>query len=279
MDNQDLEVGQETVGSTASDGDKLIVLPDFHAANAEASQGVAPGSPSPSGPPLERLTGLRERLLAQASAKWSEASPRVLDAARRVVKLCSLSLMLIFVVLLASWFMALSHWFTVVLGHFVLRHILPEYIDDAFRKAQLDNTMIFAAVGAFIVNSPPFIIFLLSFPLTFDRTVLEGSAAPANEFLKRITPKNKYALVFLKYAPRLSAGPIGCAIFWAIDGGDHSHVEVLDPLHAAMAGVAGEVVLTAFGLLKGRYLRKRQDATSVDTTKGEELLPTSKPTD
>ena len=264
------------------DKNKPDTLPHSHEleASAEAPQGMAtPGAPTSPGTPLERLETLRRRLVAQASAKWSETKPRVLDAFRLIIKLCVLSLMLIFVVLLASWFMALLHWFTIVLGHFVLRHTLPGYIDDAFQKAQLDNTMIFAAVGAFIVNSPPFIIFLLSFPLTFDRTVLEGNAAPANEFLKRITPKNKVALVFLKYAPRLSAGPIGCAIFWAIDGNDHTHEEVLDPLHAAMAGVAGEVVLTAFGLLKGRFLRKPQDATTVDTTKGAELLPTSKPTD
>ncbi|KAH9901214.1 hypothetical protein C8Q73DRAFT_677092 [Cubamyces lactineus] len=278
MDAKDVEAGLELAMDNTSDKGKPSFPSNSHEASAEALQGITPETPAFPATPLQHLTSFRRRLFAQASAKWSETSPWVLDAVRRVVKLCALSLMLIFVVMLASWFMALSHWFTVVLGHFVLRHTLPEYIDDAFRKAQLDNTMIFAAVGAFIVNTPPFIIFLLSFPLTFDRTVLEGSAAPANEFLKRITPKNKYALVFLKYAPRLSAGPIGCAIFWAVDGGDHPHQEVLDPLHAALAGAAGEVVLTVFGLLKGRYLRKR-DATSIDTTKGAELLPTSKSTD
>ncbi len=202
----------------------------------------------------------------------------MLDTLRRTVKLCGLVLMLIFVVMLASWFIALSHWFTVVFGHIVLRYAVPATLDNAFAVGQLDNTMIFAGIGAFVVNLPPLIIFLLSFPLTFDRTVLEGSAAPANEFIKRITPKNRYALLFMKYAPRLSAGPIGCKIFWMVSG-EYSEPEIaLDPLHAALAGAAGEVVLTALGLVKNRLLGKRATPSATDAGKdGGEILPMTRP--
>ncbi|KAI0646887.1 hypothetical protein C8Q79DRAFT_925563 [Trametes meyenii] len=189
------------------------------------------------------------------------------------MRLCGLSL--IFVVALACFFMALSHWGTIVFGHILLRYTFPVSVDDTFVRCRLDDTMIFAGIGAFVVNLPQFLVFLLSFPLTFDRTVLEGSTAPANEFVKRITPKNRYALAFMKYAPRLLAGPIGCKIFWFFSG-DNDLTETLDPLHAAMAGVAGEVVLTLLGILKARLQRKRPNAVADGVGKeGDEVLPLS----
>ncbi|TBU32314.1 hypothetical protein BD311DRAFT_687137 [Dichomitus squalens] len=206
-------------------------------------------------PPLTRIITFGRRIHTEALARYEETYPRVLDTLRRVLKLCGLTLMIIFVVMLASWFMALSHWFTVFFGHFVLRYTFPQFLDDAFAKKNLDFTAIFAAIGALVVNLPPFLIFLLSVPLTFDRTVLEGSAAPANDFIKRITPNNWYALMFLKYAPRLSAGPVGCAIYWLLTGPDEVE-DTLDPLHAAIAGAAGELVLSILGYVKNRLKRR-----------------------
>ncbi|KAL1947949.1 hypothetical protein VTO73DRAFT_13673 [Trametes versicolor] len=229
-------------------------------------------------PHVARLADYGRRLQAQATAKVAETFSQVLATLRRAAKLCGLVLMLIFVVILASWFIALSHWFTVVFGHIVLRYAVPATLDDAFAEGQLDNTMIFAAIGALVVNLPPLVIFLLSFPLTFDRTVLEGSAAPANEFIKRITPKNRQMLLFMKYAPRLLAGPIGCQIFWLLSGDDSPQKIALDPLHAALAGAAGEGTLTALGLVKNRLLGKRAAVNGTDPGKsGEEVLPMTRP--
>ena len=203
-------------------------------------------------PPLARILAFGRHVHAAALAKYEETYPRVLDTLGRILRLCGLTIMIIFVVFFASWFMAISHWFTVVFGHLVLRYTVPESIDPAFAKMHLDITAEFAAIGALVVNIPPFIIFLFSIPFTFDRTVLDRSATPANEFIKRITPKNRYALMILKYAPRLSAGPIGCAIYWLLTAPDHPEKDTLDPLHAAIGGTAGELVLSGLGYVKNQ---------------------------
>ncbi|RPD65959.1 hypothetical protein L226DRAFT_557239 [Lentinus tigrinus ALCF2SS1-7] len=221
-------------------------------------------------PPIVRLTEFGRRMQRRAQEKFEETYPHILDRLKRFLTLCGLTFMIIFIVMLASFVMALSHWFTVVFGHIFLRYSVPLSIDDAFDKTRLDNTMIFAVVGAFIVNLLPFITFVLSIPFTFDRTVLEGSAAPANEFIKRITPKNRYMLLLMKYAPRLLAGPVGCKIFWILDS-DVPDDNTLDPLHAFMAGAAGEVVLTMMGLIKNA-LGKRKDAGD-SSTAGSGTLP------
>ncbi|KAI9064250.1 hypothetical protein FKP32DRAFT_1626153 [Trametes sanguinea] len=217
-----------------------------------------------------RVMAYKERIVA----KFTEIYPRVLDTLYRIAKLCCLTFMVIFVVMLASWFMALFHWFTIVLGHIVLRYTMPQSIDDAYVKGRIDNTMIFAGIGAFIVNSPPFIIFLLSLPFTFNRSTVEAGTASANEFIKRIMPKNRYALLFLQYAPRLVAGPLGCAIMRAIDGDNSRDVgEIVDPLHAAFAGIAGEVVLTACGRARARLFKKKARTGEGTTDKDTEVLP------
>ncbi|OSD02900.1 hypothetical protein PYCCODRAFT_1477526 [Trametes coccinea BRFM310] len=220
--------------------------------------------------PYARLAEHKERLLT----KLNKIYPRVLDTLYRIAKLCCLTFMVIFVVMLASWFMALFHWFTVVLGHIVLRYATPPSIDDSFAKGRIDNTMIFAGIGAFIVNSPPFIIFLLSFPFTFNRSAVESGAASANGFIKRIMPENRYALLFLQYAPKMVAGPLGCVIMRAIDG-DNSRDggEILDPLHAAFAGLAGEAVLTACGRARARLFKKKARTGEGNTDKNCEVLP------
>ncbi|CDO70731.1 hypothetical protein BN946_scf184798.g46 [Trametes cinnabarina] len=199
--------------------------------------------------------------------KWMETYPWMISTLYRITRLCFLSVMVIFVVFLASWFMALSHWFTIVLGHLVLRYTMPRSVDDAFVKGRIDYTMIFAAVGALIVNCPPFIIFLVSFPFTFDRSTVEGGTASANAFIKRITPKNRHILLFLQYAPRLAAAPVGCVIVSAIEADNHIEPgEILTPLHAALAGLTGEVVLTASGRLKGwLFSRNRRQAERTDS--------------
>ncbi|KAI0709011.1 hypothetical protein C8Q76DRAFT_96368 [Earliella scabrosa] len=204
--------------------------------------------------PLARLViyGRQSKLYGLARDKLEEWHVR--DKTKRFLKLCGLTLMLIFVVSLASFVMAFSHWFTIVFGHIVLHYVVPESFDPAYNKP-LDQTMILATVGALVVNLPPFIIFLLSIPITFDRTVLEGSAAPANDFIKRITPKNRYALVFMKYAPRLCAAPIGSKIVWIFDEDPETYT--LDPWHAFLAGVAGDLVLTGLGRLKNVLTGKR----------------------
>ncbi|KAI0721597.1 hypothetical protein C8T65DRAFT_630521 [Cerioporus squamosus] len=219
-------------------------------------------------PPIVRLVEFGHRMHQSARAKFEEAYPHILDRLRRFLKLCGLTFVIIFIVALASFIMALSHWFTIVFGHLVLRQTVPRSIDNSFYEMKLDNTMIFAALGAIIVNLPPFITFLLSIPFTFDRTVIEGSAAPANEFIKRITPRNRYMLLLLKYAPRLSAAPIGCKIFWLLTAPDNPEEFVLDPLHAFMAGVAGEVVLTAMGLIKDALRKRFRKDTGDITTSG-----------
>ncbi|KAI1787899.1 hypothetical protein LXA43DRAFT_895459 [Ganoderma leucocontextum] len=231
----------------------------FNDADAISSSRASSMSEWMTRPPLVRIVHFGRSFQARILTKYEDTYPRILDAVKRILKLCGLTLMIIFVVMIASWFMALSHWFTVVFGHFVLRLLVPESIDDTFAKMRIDNTMIFAAIGALIVNLPPFLIFLLSIPITFDRTVVEGSAAPANELIRRITPKNRYALVFLKYAPRLLAGPIGCAVFWVIvewEGSESDPTPALRPLHAALAGVAGEVALSGLGYVKDWLKRK-----------------------
>lgn len=176
-----------------------------------------------------------------------------------VLKLTLFSFATVLVVMLASWTMALIHWIVVVLGHLVLHYLVPESLDKQFANAHLDNTMIFAAIGAFIVNLFPFLIFLISFPCTVNRNVLERSAAPANELVQRITPRNRYARIVLKYAPRLTAGPIGCAVFWVVGDVANEHYvdKVLDPLHAAIAGVAGELLLTLLSKLKDQLMKPK----------------------
>lgn len=236
--------------------------PKFIAEDNDAE--IPTSSARTANPPIVRLVEFGRRIQRNAQKKYEETYPLVLDRLMRFLKLCVLTLAIIFVVMLASFIMALSHWFTVVFGHFFLRYTLPEFVDDSFVKMRLDHTMIFSAVGAFIVYLPPFITFLLSIPFTFDKTVLEGSAAPANEFIKRITPKNRYSLLFLKYAPRLLAGPIGCKIYWILDSPDIPEEDTLDPLHAFVAGVAGEVVLSAIGLVKN-VLRKKKDIGTGNT--------------
>ena len=181
--------------------------------------------------------------------------------------------MLIVVVMLASVIMAFWTWFTIVVGHVILYLAVPESVDPMCKNAMFEYTMAFAAIGAFIVNLPPFVVFLLSFPLTFDRAVLESSRAPANDFIKRIMPKNRYALLFIQYAPRLLAGPIGCRILEILTA-DYTQPEfvVFDPLHAFLAGLAGEVVLSGLGRLKDFLTRKRVgQGPSVTITK--ESLP------
>ncbi|KAI0670553.1 hypothetical protein C8Q78DRAFT_1036808 [Trametes maxima] len=279
---KDLEVGlgsetPPTIPLASPDGGS-ISLP-MHDSDGKRPVSLAEGDVAQVAPQrsyalvVGRLTSWSTRLRTQASTRWTETYPHVLDSLRRTIRLCGLSLMLIFVVALACFFMALSHWCTIVFGHVLLRYTFPVSVDDTFVRSRLDDTMIFAGIGAFVVNLPQFLVFLLSFPLTFDRTVLEGSTAPANEFVKRITPKNRYALAFMKYAPRLLAGPIGCQIFWFFSG-DNDLDETLDPLHATIAGVAGEVALTLLGMLKGRLRRKRPDAATDGVGKEEgEMLP------
>ncbi|RDX48311.1 hypothetical protein OH76DRAFT_1383686 [Lentinus brumalis] len=223
-------------------------------------------------PPIVRLVEFGHRMQRKAQFRFQEAYPHIIDRLKRFLKLCGLTFVIIFVVALASFIMALSHWFTIVIGHLVLRQTVPLSIDNAFYDMKLDNTMIFAALGAFIVNLPPFITFVLSIPFTFDRTVLEGSTAPANEFIKRITPKNRYALLLLKYAPRLSAAPIGCKVFWLLSAPYTPEEFALDPLHAFMAGVAGEVVLTTMGLIKN-VVRKRFQKDAISDTATSSTLP------
>ncbi|KAI0361910.1 hypothetical protein OH77DRAFT_1584415 [Trametes cingulata] len=276
MATPDLEAGpEEVVPLTSKSSDGVMSRPDPGVVEKTAHD--APGSGSS---PLDRLTAFGRKLQTQATTKALEIYPRALDMLRRTAKLIGLSFALIFVVMMASFFMALSHWFTIVFGHFVLRYILPSNVDETFVRCRIDMTMLLAGVGAFVVNVPPFIVFLLSFPLTFDRTVLEGSAAPANEFIKRITPKNRYALVFLKYAPRLAAGPIGSVIFILLSGEDNYYsVETLDPLHAFIAGVGGEAALTALGFIRVRVMQKWRKSDPVDKQggkNGEEVLPLSR---
>ncbi|KAI0637143.1 hypothetical protein C8Q77DRAFT_550577 [Trametes polyzona] len=269
-----LLVGEHTPGDREERSSKLSVVDSTQSGHTSSPLSATSRSSSL----LGRIRAMGEQLYAQAAAKVDEAYPRIIDNLHRAARLCLLSLMIIFVVALASWFIALSHWFTIVFGHLFLRYTVPIALDDAFARCGLDNTMLFAGVGAFVVNLPPFFVFLVSFVFTFDRAVLEGSAAPANEFIKRITPTNRYALIFMKYAPRLLAGPIGCKIFWFIDGdNDRETAPVLDPLHAVMAGVAGEVVLTGLGMMKSRLLRKRMDvgASNAGSGGGGEVLPTT----
>ncbi|KAI0374706.1 hypothetical protein BV20DRAFT_960855 [Pilatotrama ljubarskyi] len=277
MAAKDLETGVEGITPSARKSPDGVVSQ----ADVDTAGYAGDDAQSVSSPPVVRLVAFVRKIWSEAILDVKGMYPPVLEALRRTGRLVSLSLMLIFVVMLASFFMALSHWFTIVFGHLVLRYILPPSIDDTFVRCRLDQTMIMAGVGAFVVNLAPFIIFLLSFPLTFDRTVLEGSTAPANEFIKRITPTNRYALIFMKYAPRLAAGPIGCAIFILLSGEDYSSQESLDPLHAAIAGVGGEVTLTTLAFLKTRFSQRRR-RTDPDMTQpgksGEEVLPLARTT-
>ncbi|KAI0747949.1 hypothetical protein C8Q80DRAFT_1120555 [Daedaleopsis nitida] len=263
---QDLEVGDVELSKPLlpSDQDNLTVKEPGDVQQRTHDAGGRAGRS-----PLNRLIAYGRTGYALAQAKAEEMYPHVLDRSKRFLKLCGLTFMIIFVVMLASWWIALSHWFTIVLGHIILHYTVPEGLDPAFDDAKLDNTMIMAAVGAFVVNLPPFIIFLFSFPLTFDRTVLEGSTAPANEFIKRITPQNRYTLIFMKYAPRLVAAPIGSKIFWVLSGETTEGLrpDALDPLHAFLVGLVGELVLTGMGHLKD-VLKKR--ATREENT-GETL--------
>ncbi len=244
-----LKLNKEEVIALKESGDDLA---------RRSSTDVAPPllstSETTSSSPLNRLIayGRESTLYALACDKFEEWHVR--DKTKRFLKLCGLTFMLIFVVMLSSLIMAFSHWFTIVFGHVFLHYTVPQLVDPT----HLDYTMILAGVGAFIVNLPPLIVFLLTLPLTFDRNILERGTAAANELIKRTTPKNRYVLVFIKYAPRLAAAPIGSKIVYIIQGPeDNFEEDALDPLHAFLVGLVGEIVLTVLGRLKDMLTAKK----------------------
>ena len=208
-------------------------------------------APATAPSPLSRLVARGHELHQYALERFASTYPRIIDIAWRTLRLIGLSLAIIFVVGLASFTMAFSHWLAIVVGHFVLRYTCPESLSTAFRDAEVNNTLIFATVGALLVNIPPFAVFVLSFPLTFDRTVVEGSTRPAQEFIERVTPKNRYARLFLKYTPRLLAAPLGCYIVWFAQQEVPKRGDImLVPVDAFFAGLAGEITFSSMGYVK-----------------------------
>ena len=189
----------------------------------------------------------------KAETRTHQAYKYAIDTSRRALKLFGLSLLLICVVLISTIVVAATHWPTPVVGHLFLRLILPPALGgDIYRNRMLEHTIGLALYGALLVNAPSFVLFLLSFPFTFDRTVLEGSIAPAHTFVERITPTDPRAQRFIKYAPRLAVGPVGVAVvlwmcaYLKLD----PPADMLDTRHAFYAGLAGEAVLSGLGRLK-----------------------------
>ncbi|KAH9946263.1 uncharacterized protein BXZ73DRAFT_73058 [Epithele typhae] len=179
-----------------------------------------------------------------------------LDLILRTLKLIGFSIAIIFIVGIASWFIAFTQWCSVVVGHLALRAIVPRSLDNSFHEMKIEQTMIFAVIGAVIVNIPPFVVFLISFLFNFNRTVIEGNAAPALEFMRRITPENHRIRLALKYTPRLLVAPIGYFVVREVDR-MASYPELpppgpaLEPLRVVIIGLAGEIVFTGLGRIKG----------------------------